>query len=82
MCPSVLLMDEPNACVCRCVAACLQAQDSQAVDQAASLVAFDRANHMGISDKSAEAIRWGWVCLSVGLPACTPYEHHMHGHLR
>mmetsp|Transcript_28551 Transcript_28551/g.77014 ORF Transcript_28551/g.77014 Transcript_28551/m.77014 type:complete len:322 (+) Transcript_28551:159-1124(+) len=32
-------------------------QENQAVNQAASLVAFDRANHMGISDKSAEAIR-------------------------
>eukprot|EP00983_Pelagomonas_calceolata_P076234 1153332-Pelagomonas_calceolata.AAC.1 len=31
-------------------------QENQAVNQAASLVAFDRANHMGISDKSAEAI--------------------------
>jgi hypothetical protein len=36
---------------------CLQLQDSRDVDQAANLVAFDRANHMGISDKSAAAIR-------------------------
>ena len=35
----------------------LQAADVEAVAREAALVAFDRANHMGISAKTAEAIK-------------------------
>jgi hypothetical protein len=45
--------------------------DAEAVAKSAALVAFDRANHMGISEKTAEAIKVGTTHASLIKAAST-----------